>query len=83
MLHHMARCGGLCKIVAIEIIIRKPAPAGNLAALRGAADFPTGIAAIRDAALPPSPHMLSDQIAWAGWRGGDDTDAGTPFQLRV
>jgi hypothetical protein len=30
MLHHMARCGGLCKIVAIEIIIRKPAPAATL-----------------------------------------------------
>jgi hypothetical protein len=30
MLHHMARCGGLCKIVALEIIIRKPAPAATL-----------------------------------------------------
>jgi hypothetical protein len=40
MLHHMARCGGLCKIVATEIIIRKPAPAGNLAALRERGRFP-------------------------------------------
>jgi hypothetical protein len=26
----MARCGGLCKIVAIEIIIRNPVPTATL-----------------------------------------------------